>query len=113
MIDYSYFKQLVEARIAELAHNQARDHAVDSVELDQTRVGRLSRIDALQMQQMQLALSRRQQQELAALDSALKRIDDEEFGECMECGEEINPKRLEVDLSASLCITCAQLRENQ
>ncbi len=66
----------------------------------------------MQMQQMELALSRRLSRETAALGHALERIESEEFGECFECGEEINPKRLEIDLSATLCIRCAEKRES-
>lgn len=82
------------------------------MELDQARVGRLSRMDAMQIQQMELALSRRQQGELAGLKNALKRLDDGEFGKCLECGEEIDPRRLEIDPVATLCISCATKRES-
>lgn len=95
-----------------LLPSHKRDNkSTNSVELDQTRVGRLSRMDALQMQQMELALSRRQQQELIALQHALKRVENGEYGECFECGKEINPKRLEIDLVATLCISCAAQKE--
>jgi len=112
-IDTEYFRRLIVARMETLQSRQDQaDPDANSVELDQTRVGRLSRMDAMQMQQMGLELDRRQKVELAALDHALKRIENGEFGECYECGEQINPKRLEIDLSATLCISCAQLREN-
>ena len=113
MIDLSFFHKIITERISELdAARLQSDNSGLSVELDQSKVGRLSRMDAMQMQQMDLELKRRQQIELLALGHALKRVDDEEYGECMECGEEINPKRLEIDLVATLCITCAQKREN-
>lgn len=112
MIDLDYFKPLVQQQIAMLEQRQSQvDPQAHSVELDQTRVGRLSRMDAMQMQQMEIELSRRQKVELAALQHALLRIQDGEFGECLECGEEINPKRLEIDLTATLCISCAERRE--
>ena len=83
----------------------------ETLELDQTRVGRLSRMDAMQIQQMELALSRRQQDQLAGLKQALKRLEDGEFGDCLECGEEIDPRRLEIDPVATLCISCATKKE--
>jgi len=113
MIDPDYFRGLINQRIESLRQRQEqKDPEANSVELDQTRVGRLSRMDAMQMQQMGLELERRQKAELSALLHALKRIDSGEFGECLECGEAINPRRLEIDLCATLCICCAQHREN-
>ena len=59
------------------------------VELDQQAVGRLSRMDALQVQAMALETSRRRKNELRRIAAALARIDKGEFGYCLECGEEI------------------------
>ncbi len=113
MIDPEFFANLINLRIKALSDEREQfAHNATEVELDQTRVGRLSRMDAMQMQQMELELSRRQQRELAALQNALNRIDEGDYGLCFECGEEINPKRLEIDLVATLCISCAQRREN-
>lgn len=107
------FRVLIQNRIDALVTNLEQDSkSVETVELDQTRVGRLSRMDAMQIQQMDLALSRRQQNELAGLKHALKRLEDGEFGECQDCGEEINPRRLEIDPTATLCISCATKRES-
>jgi DnaK suppressor protein len=107
------FRDLIQRRIEALLESLEQDgRSTGTVELDQTRVGRLSRMDAMQIQQMELALSRRQQGELAGLKNALKRLDDGEFGECLECGEEIDPRRLEIDPVATLCISCATKRES-
>lgn len=83
------------------------EEAGKTVELDQTRVGRLSRMDAMQSQQMALASERRRQQKLLAIDAALNRIEAGIFGRCSVCADEINPKRLEVDPTHTLCIDCA------
>ena len=83
----------------------------EAVELDQTRVGRLSRMDAMQMQQMNLESRRRWRRELVALEAALTRLDQGDYGLCMACEEEINPKRLEIDPVAVLCINCASRKE--
>ncbi len=84
-------------------------HGDDSrpVELDQTRVGRLSRMDALQGQAMAKETERRRHQELERIDLALKRLADGDYGDCLECGEPIAVKRLMFDPSAALCIDCA------
>jgi DnaK suppressor protein len=77
------------------------------VELDQQAVGRLSRMDALQVQAMALETSRRRGIELRRIAVALARMDEGEFGYCLECGDEIAARRLELDPAAPLCIGCA------
>jgi len=77
------------------------------VELDQSRVGRLSRMDAIQDQAMALEIARRRDIELARIDTALKRLDDGDYGECLACGENITAKRLELDPATPVCIGCA------
>ncbi len=79
----------------------------DTVELDQQSVGRLSRMDAMQQQEMAQAEARRRANDLVRIDIALKRMDEDEYGWCAECGEPIAYKRLEIDPAAALCIGCA------
>ena len=111
-VDPGIFREKILDQIASLVDQDAQAQAgTDTVELDQTRVGRLSRMDALQIQQMNLATTRRREQLVASLNRALARLDDGSYGECFECGEDINPKRLEVDLTAQYCIKCAEVRE--
>ncbi len=81
--------------------------AAATVELDQTRVGRLSRMDALQGQAMARATAGRRQLELTRIDSALARIDEGRYGICVRCGEDIAPARLAVDPAAVVCVDCA------
>ena len=87
------------------------DEASQVVELDQSKIGRLSRMDALQAQAMSQASGRRREASLKAIDKALKRIDDDAFGACQSCDEPIAAKRLEFDPAASLCIECATKKE--
>ncbi len=77
------------------------------VELDQQAVGRLSRMDALQVQAMAQETSRRRKNELRRIAAALARIDEGEFGYCLECGEDIAARRIELDPATPLCINCA------
>jgi DnaK suppressor protein len=80
----------------------------DTVELDQQSVGRLSRMDAMQQQEMAQAEARRRTSDLARIEIALNRVDEGEYGWCAECGEAIAYKRLEIDPAAHLCIGCAR-----
>jgi len=77
------------------------------VELDQSKVGRLSRMDAMQAQAMAQASSQRREAMLRNIEAALNRIDDGSYGLCRDCDEPINPKRLEFDPTALRCIDCA------
>jgi RNA polymerase-binding transcription factor len=77
------------------------------VELDQASVGRLSRMDAMQMQAMAQAAERMRGREIERIKATLKRIDDGDFGYCITCGEEIAPKRLAIDPTIPTCIRCA------
>ena len=87
------------------------DQAEQTVELDQTRVGRLSRMDAMQAQAMAKASGQRREAMLRNIDAALKRIDDGDYGLCRDCEEPINPKRLEFDPTALRCIDCQSKRD--
>lgn len=78
------------------------------VALDQQSVGRLSRTDAMQGQALAQEANRRRLSRRLALQLALRRIEAGEYGDCLDCGEPIAVRRLEVDAAATLCISCAQ-----
>jgi DnaK suppressor protein len=97
---------------AELRELEATlEDAGKTVELDQTRVGRLSRMDAMQAQQMALEASRRRRQQIAEIDTALRVIEKGDYGYCIECGDEIDVRRLEVAPANPRCMTCIQNSE--
>ena len=43
-----------------------------------------------------------------AVETALKSLDEDEYGICRDCGETINPKRLEAIAWTTLCIHCQE-----
>ena len=86
------------------------DHAA-VVQLDQAKVGRLSRMDALQAQAMAKASGQRRAMQLREIDAALRRIDDGSYGDCERCEEPVDPRRLDADPTARLCIDCASSTE--
>lgn len=77
-----------------------------TVKLDQQSVGRLSRMDAMQQQAMANAQQRNRDATLVRIDQALRLLDDGEYGYCLSCGDEIAPKRLEIDPTATHCVAC-------
>lgn len=108
-IDLMAMKSRLEARRAELLRlTETSAESRRPVELDQTRVGRLSRMDALQDQAMQLETGRRRQIELKRIEGALERLAEGDYGYCVGCGEEIAVKRLELDPTTPVCIDCAE-----
>ncbi len=78
------------------------------VELDQSRVGRLSRMDAMQAQAMSKETNRRRELQILRIKAALERIEHGEYGLCVACDEKIDVRRLELDPAAPLCIDCAE-----
>lgn len=107
-LDFDALRQRLLTEREELMHDgetTAEERGV--VTLDQTSVGRLSRMDALQNQAMQVETERRREVELQRIDAALKRMDDGDFGYCVSCGEEIPPKRIDMDPATPVCVDCA------
>ena len=104
-------KRLVEQRDALLDVAASAKEAAGTVELDQTRVGRVSRMDALQAQAMAKESNRRRELAVQRIDSALQRIENDDYGYCAVCDGAIMANRLEVDPSALLCIECASRAE--
>lgn len=92
-------QQDIKAALSEDAHGQA-------VELDQSRMGRLSRMDALQDQQVALEQKRRMETKLQAIEGALRRINNGSFGQCFICEQPLSLKRLEFDPTLTRCVDC-------
>jgi DnaK suppressor protein len=80
----------------------------DSMELDQTRVGRLSRMDAMQQQAMDSGMKERLLIRARRLDAALARVDGGSFGMCCKCSEPIAYERLQADIAAPFCAVCQE-----
>lgn len=103
----AYRRKLAAQRDELFAQDALSEDDRAPVVLDQASVGRLSRIDAMQVQAMAIAQQRRRQAERAAIEAALKRVDAGEFGYCIKCGEEIAEPRLRHNPAAATCIQCA------
>ena len=101
-------KRLLAERAGLLEEDAQGADDRETVMLDQSSVGRLSRMDAMQRQAMAEATHRRGAARKGRIDAALARIDEGEFGYCTDCGEEIAPKRLELDPTAPTCVSCAK-----
>lgn len=108
-LDVDLVRKTLTAMKSELeAYSDISEEARATVALDQQSVGRLSRMDALQGQAMAQASERQRRADIQKISAALHRLDSGEYGDCVECGEEIAEKRLEADPAAAFCIRCAR-----
>lgn len=106
------FKKQLEEMEAELsAAVQGKAEATAPVTLD-TSIGRLSRMDAIQSQQMALGLKARQQQALLRIRNALKAVANGTYGQCRRCKGPIAIERLEAQPDAVVCVQCAEATES-
>jgi DnaK suppressor protein len=104
----NHFKEYLLTLRAEIHQSEhSGKEAAQPVELDQTTVGRVSRMDALKGQAMAKASQQRRQIYLQRIEATLQRMQTGTFGWCLRCGEAIATKRLDFDPTAPLCIDCA------
>lgn len=103
----NYFRSRLEDLALEIKEDLSisKDSA-GIVELD-TSIGRLSRMDAMQSQQMALELRRRQENQLLRIQNALKRMDQGRYGICGKCKKPISDERLETSPDVVMCVRCA------
>lgn len=112
MLNVAEIEEFRQALLREQAGLSAEEEAGEedrgTVILDQQSVGRLSRMDAMQRQAMAQAASRRRASRRARIEAALRRIAEDEFGFCQDCGEDIGKPRLSLDPTAPTCVSCAK-----
>lgn len=97
-------RELEAALSAELEAGRSREATVD---LDQTAVGRVSRIDAIQQQKMAQAEARRRELRLEQVQRALVAVEEGEYGQCRRCDEPIGVRRLTARPETPFCVPCA------
>lgn len=106
MPDQPTAKARLEAQLAELEARQARiaEDLAEPLNPDSSEQAVEMEDDASLEGQGALVA-----REIASVKRALARIEDDTYGECVRCGEEIAPARLEARPEAALCIDCARI----
>jgi DnaK suppressor protein len=105
------FRPTVEQRIRDVRDQLAFvDETAKPITPD-AAIGRLSRVDAMQMQQMSMEVRRQREALLSRLERAQKLLDEGEFGTCPKCEEDIAIKRLKAMPDAIFCFDCASSME--
>lgn len=100
------FRSVIDARLAEIeAELNATSDSTKPIAPD-VSVGRLSRLDSMQMQQMALAGKRRLEEQRARLHEGRRRIDGGTYGRCLRCGNDIAWERLQHQPDATTCMPC-------
>jgi DnaK suppressor protein len=84
---------------------QAKDAAAIVV-LDQSSQGRLSRMDAMQQQEMALNHLSRMQTVQRKLEAAIARFHEGSYGVCCKCGDDMGPERIKYEPAAPFCAEC-------
>ncbi|WP_322521391.1 TraR/DksA family transcriptional regulator [Guyparkeria halophila] len=100
--------QLVERREALRQLLSGRDESTERVEIDNSCQSLLSRVEAQQGREMARAIRARWERELARIEGALRRMENDEYGDCFVCGEPIPLARLQNDPSVTRCVECAE-----
>ena len=96
-------KSELTARLERISLNLRRGYEADSKE----------RAKQLEDNEVVDALGNEARAELVKISAALQRMDDGNFGKCVECGLPINPGRIAVYPYADECIECAEFDERR
>ncbi|OVE81763.1 hypothetical protein BVY03_02790 [bacterium K02(2017)] len=98
----------LKTQLTDFINNSTADSA--PVELSKP-IGRLSRMDEMQQQQMHKANRLNAKNRLTRVESALLRFKNKEYGYCNECEDYISFKRLMAKPESLFCLDCQQSRE--
>ncbi|MCG8532486.1 MAG: TraR/DksA family transcriptional regulator [Desulfovibrionales bacterium] len=71
-------------------------------------IGRLSRMDNIVNNSVNAAALAKAESRLAGIEFSLRKVNEPEFGYCMECGEPIPLERLMAIPGVTLCVDCAE-----
>ena len=106
------FKKMFEAEKQKLLFNDRILREDFSVNADD-RYDELDQATTDVEQSMRMRLCNRETLYLKKVDEALKRIEEGTFGECFECGEQIELKRLQARPTATHCVSCKEEQERK
>jgi DnaK suppressor protein len=106
------FKKKLETRQQELRRTVNRTQADGRTADEDTAAADIAdRAASSYNKEFLFSQSNNERQLLAMVDKALARIREGSFGECANCGNEINPKRLEAVPWTRHCIECQEKLE--
>jgi len=101
-------QKLLSLRAELLDLEESSKEAMQPADFDQAGMGRLSRRDAMQAQQMAEEGPRLRKRQLQKIDGALRRIEAGEYGKCFVCEEELDAAGLSADPTTTRCVNCVE-----
>ncbi len=106
LIDPIKFRRIISDRLkaieVEISDQASNTEAISP----DVSIGRLSRLESMQHQQIALAGKRRCEEERSRLHEAERRLLSGTFGRCLMCGDDIAEARLEIQPDAVSCVSC-------
>lgn len=101
------YKDKLEAVLLEIEDYLSKsEDAAEAVSPDKS-LGRLSRMEAMQDQQLVLEVRRRQKRRKAEVFNAISRLEQDQYGKCIFCGSQIAEERLDAFPEVQTCTKCA------
>ena len=81
----------------------------DKVQVKMDNMGDKEEDNAVEVANFQdnMSLERKLEENLEKIEKALERIDKEDFGQCIKCGNDIKTERLVAYPEADACMSCA------
>jgi DnaK suppressor protein len=105
--DQNKYKKYLEEALDEVEkYLESSEDAAAAVAPDKG-LGRLSRMEAMQDQQLVMEMRRRKKRQLVEIKLAISRLEMGNYGTCVFCGKEISPERLEVAPEVQTCMSCS------
>ena len=102
-----HYQKKLEDAFQEIEKYLAKsEDSVEAVAPDKS-LGRLSRVEAMQDQQMVLELRRRKKRQLLEVGNAISRIEQNSYGYCIFCAKLISCERLDAFPEVQTCVNCA------
>lgn len=106
------FKRIFEAQRQQLLFND-RVLREDFAVCADDRYDEVDQASTDAEQAMRMRLRNRESLYIRKVEEALARIEEGTFGECSECGEDIELRRLEARPTATLCVGCKEDQERK
>lgn len=103
--------RLQESRTLAKALLEPQSGGIDEFEVGDNAIGRLTRIDAIQVQAMSEMSRSQLRVRLEQIEAALAAFDEGRYGFCNRCKEPIDVDRLLALPEAPLCLVCQQAIE--
>jgi DnaK suppressor protein len=112
MSNLKFYKEKLEKKKEEFYNNYANNRDMASPRSKETSGDLVDRATSDYAKEFLNNLSASDLKMLGLIDEALVRIGTDDYGVCLDCGDDINPKRLKAVPWAKLCINCQESKEN-